>query len=154
MYKRQYDHLGGGYSRYSTDERWLVPHFEKMLYDNGALLLLYAKAWFATGTPFFRSIAESTADWAIREMQKPAGGFCSSLDADSEGEEGRFYVWTREEIQSITGQNYATFAAQYGVDQAPNFEGRWHLRLPPGGDHDTTRDELSATESIEVAKTA
>jgi len=105
------DQLGGGFCRYSVDEQWMIPHFEKMLYDNGPLLGLYAEAWRLTGDPLLRRTCETTAGWVTREMQAPAGGYYSSLDADSEGEEGRFYVWDREEIQRILApEEYALFA--------------------------------------------
>ena len=123
-----YDQLGGGFCRYSVDDRWEIPHFEKMLYDNGALLALYAEAGAATGNPLFARIARETAAWVLREMQSPEGGYYSSLDADSEGEEGRFYVWDRDEVRAYLGESdYPLFARRYGLDRAPNFEGRWHL---------------------------
>ncbi len=126
-----YDHLGGGFCRYSTDAQWLIPHFEKMLYDNGPLLRLYAEAWQLTGDALFRQVCEETAAWLIREMQSPAGGYYSSLDADSEGEEGRFYVWQRDEVRrTLDDVQFAVFAARYGLDEPANFEGRaWHLHL-------------------------
>jgi uncharacterized protein YyaL (SSP411 family) len=123
-----YDQLGGGFSRYSVDGRWMIPHFEKMLYDNGQLLCEYARAAAATGEPEFARVAGETADWVLRDMRSPQGGFYSSLDADSEGHEGRFYVWTPSELQSLlTAQEYAAFSRRFGLDRDPNFEGRWHL---------------------------
>ncbi|MBK8062666.1 MAG: thioredoxin domain-containing protein [Betaproteobacteria bacterium] len=128
-----YDHLGGGFCRYSTDAAWSIPHFEKMLYDNGPLLALLADAWRVTAKPLYARAAAETAAWVMREMQSPEGGYFSSLDADSEGEEGRFYVWARDEARALIGEDYAVFAARYGLDEEPNFEERlWHLRLAPG----------------------
>ena len=126
-----YDHLGGGFCRYSTDARWTIPHFEKMLYDNGPLLRLYAQGWQLTGDALLREACEGTAAWLMREMQSSDGGYCSSLDADSDGGEGRFYVWQRDEVAGALGADeFAAFAARYGLDTAPNFEGRaWHLRI-------------------------
>jgi len=125
-----YDQLGGGFSRYSVDEYWMIPHFEKMLYDNGALLAVYAAATVATGDSFYGRIASETAVWAIREMQAPEGGYYSSYDADSEGHEGRFYVWDREAVQqALTSEEYAAFAPRFGLDRPPNFEGHWHLHV-------------------------
>jgi uncharacterized protein YyaL (SSP411 family) len=123
-----YDQLGGGFYRYSVDERWNIPHFEKMLYDNGPLLALYAQAWRASGDEFYRAIANGTADWVISEMQAADGGYYATLDADSEGEEGKFYVWSKEEIEAVLDPDeYALFAPVYGLDRQPNFEGAWHL---------------------------
>ncbi len=123
-----YDQLGGGFCRYSVDRYWMIPHFEKMLYDNGPLLALAAQAATATGDGFFRRIAIETAQWAIREMQSPAGAFYSTLDADSEGHEGRFYVWDRKEVEALLEPGeYAAFAKRFGLDREPNFEGAWHL---------------------------
>jgi uncharacterized protein YyaL (SSP411 family) len=124
-----YDHVGGGFARYSVDAYWMIPHFEKMLYDNGPLLALYADAATATGDALFRAAANGTADWVLREMQAPAGGFYSSLDADSEGEEGKFYVWDRAEVERLaTGEEYRALARRFGLDREPNFEHRhWHL---------------------------
>ena len=131
-----YDHLGGGFCRYSVDERWMIPHFEKMLYDNGPLLALCAQAWQLSAEECFRRAAAETGEWAIREMQSPEGGYCSSLDADSEGEEGRFYVWRPDEVRALLdGGDYPIFAARFGLDAAPNFEGRdWHLHVRTGLD--------------------
>ncbi len=122
------DQLAGGFCRYSVDDLWMIPHFEKMLYDNGPLLMLYADLWQATGKPLFKETALKTAEWAINEMQSPEGGFYSSLDADSEGEEGRFYAWDRDEIkQLLDDDEYRHFSRYYGLDLEPNFEGKWHL---------------------------
>ena len=126
-----YDQLGGGFCRYSVDERWDIPHFEKMLYDNGLLLGLYSDAWLAGNDPLFARVAEQTAGWAMREMQSPDGGYYASLDADSEHEEGKFYVWQREEAGALLSpEKYAVAALHYGLDDAPNFEQHaWHLRV-------------------------
>jgi uncharacterized protein YyaL (SSP411 family) len=122
------DHLGGGFYRYSVDPYWMIPHFEKMLYDNAELLPVYAQAAVATGDAFYANVARATATWAMREMQDPDGGFYSSLDADSEGHEGKFYVWDAEEPRrTLDPAEYAAFAARYGLDREANFEGRWHL---------------------------
>jgi len=135
-----YDQLGGGFCRYSVDAQWMIPHFEKMLYDNGPLLGLLADLWLATGEARFAQCAEETAAWMMREMQSPAGGYYSSLDADSEHEEGKYYVWMPEEVRSLlTSEEYAVVTAHYGLDAAPNFEERaWHLRvakpLPAGAE--------------------
>ena len=124
------DQLAGGFCRYSVDEYWMIPHFEKMLYDNGSLLAVYADAHVATGDAFYGRVAGETADWVRREMQSPEGGYYSSLDADSEGHEGKFYVWQRDEVlAALTAEEYAAFAPRYGLDREPNFEGRWHLRV-------------------------
>jgi uncharacterized protein YyaL (SSP411 family) len=119
-----YDHLGGGFSRYSVDERWLVPHFEKMLYDNAQLLELLALAWQRSDQPLFSQRAQETVGWLEREMRTAEGAFCASLDADSEGEEGKFYVWSKAEIEEVLGaENAAFFAAHYDVSAGGNFEG-------------------------------
>jgi uncharacterized protein YyaL (SSP411 family) len=119
-----YDHLGGGFARYSVDERWLVPHFEKMLYDNAQLLDLLAIAHIRTGHPLFRERAAETVGWLAREMTTPEGAFSASLDADSEGEEGKFYVWSLAEVEKVLGaEDTALFAAQYDVTAEGNFEG-------------------------------
>ncbi|WP_134500822.1 thioredoxin domain-containing protein [Microvirga pakistanensis] len=118
------DHLGGGFARYAVDERWLVPHFEKMLYDNAQLLELYALAHAETGRALFRDAAEGIVTWLEREMVTPEGAFASSLDADSEGEEGRFYVWTLSEIREVLGgEDAAFFGRVYDITEEGNFEG-------------------------------
>ncbi|MGQ0384831.1 MAG: thioredoxin domain-containing protein [Gammaproteobacteria bacterium] len=123
-----FDQLGGGFCRYSVDRYWTIPHFEKMLYDNGTLLALYAQASVATGDALFRDTALATADWALREMRAPEGGFYAALDADSEGHEGKFYAWQRDEVKSLlTADEYRLIARRYGLDREANFEGSWHL---------------------------
>ena len=126
-----YDHLGGGFCRYSVDNAWSIPHFEKMLYDNGSLLFLYAQAWQLSGDGLFRQTADETAAWVMREMQDPEGGYYSSLDADTEGEEGRFYVWTRDQVrEALSEEEFIAFAAHYGLNDPPNFEERhWQPRI-------------------------
>ncbi len=118
-----YDHLGGGYARYSVDEKWLVPHFEKMLYDNAQILDLLALDYAQSKNPLYRERAIETVGWLRREMTNPGGGLSSSLDADSEGEEGRFYVWSLAEIQDALEADAEFFAAKYGVTAGGNFEG-------------------------------
>jgi uncharacterized protein YyaL (SSP411 family) len=125
-----YDQLGGGFSRYSVDGQWMIPHFEKMLYDNGQLLCEYSRAALATGEALFARIAGETADWVLRDMRSPQGGFYSSLDADSEGHEGKFYVWTVSEVQArLTAEEFAAFSRRFGLDRGANFEGEWHLHI-------------------------
>jgi uncharacterized protein len=125
-----YDQLGGGFSRYSVDERWMIPHFEKMLYDNAQLLTEYSRASLATGEVLFARIANETADWVLRDMRSPEGGFFSSLDADSAGHEGKFYVWTPAQIRALlTPEEYSVFAPRYGLNREANFEGEWHLHV-------------------------
>ena len=120
-----YDHLGGGFHRYSVDERWLVPHFEKMLYDNALLVPVYLDAWQATGTGLYESVARETLDYAIREMTTPEGGYCSAQDADSEGEEGRFFLWTPEQVEEVIEdeEEARLFCRSYDVTPEGNFEG-------------------------------
>jgi len=125
-----YDQLGGGFARYSVDQFWMIPHFEKMLYDNGALLATYADAALATGDPLFKRIALETGEWMLREMQDEGGGFYSAYDADSEGHEGKFYVWTRSEVRAaLTPVEYNIFSRRFGLDEEPNFEGAWHTHV-------------------------
>lgn len=125
-----YDQLGGGFHRYSVDAVWLVPHFEKMLYDNSQLLRTYLHAWQITGQPRYRRVVEETIDYVLREMTAPDGGFYSSQDADSEGEEGKFFVWTPTEIEQILAPHEAAiFKAYYGVSDRGNFEGHTILAV-------------------------
>ena len=120
-----YDQLGGGFHRYSVDDYWLVPHFEKMLYDNALLSRVYLRAYQVTGDPFYRHIVQDTLDYVRREMTDPQGGFYSTQDADSEGEEGKFYVWSAQELEDTLGAEDATKVARYfGVSSNGNFEGR------------------------------
>jgi uncharacterized protein YyaL (SSP411 family) len=152
-----YDHLGGGFARYSVDERWLVPHFEKMLYDNALLAGVYVEAFQATGSPRYERVARETFDYVLRDMTDPLGGFYSTEDADSEGEEGKFYVWTPDEIDAALGAEAgATFGRVYDVTDAGNFEGRSILNLPKtlaqsakilGRDEDDLSAELAASRA-------
>ena len=125
-----FDQLGGGFFRYSVDRYWQIPHFEKMLYDNGPLLALYAQAHVATGEPLFARIAAETADYLLADLGAGNGGFYSTRDADSEGQEGRFYVWTPGEVQFLLpADDYAAFAEHFGLNGEANFEGDWHLSV-------------------------
>ncbi len=123
-----YDVVGGGFARYSVDNYWRVPHFEKMLYDNAQLALAYLHGFLVTGNTTFRQVCEETLDFILREMTHPEGGFYSSLDADSEGEEGKFYVWTQEEIQEVLGVDFEFFKAAYGITANGNWEGKTVLQ--------------------------
>jgi hypothetical protein len=126
-----HDQIAGGFSRYSVDARWEIPHFEKMLYDNALLLPLYAKAAALSGESHYRVTAEAIANWLEAEMRAPDGGYYAALDADSEGEEGRFYVWHCDQVRSaLSHDTYAVAAAHWGLDAPANFEGEhWHLRV-------------------------
>jgi uncharacterized protein YyaL (SSP411 family) len=163
-----YDQLGGGFARYSVDSAWQVPHFEKMLYDNGLLARAYLHGYQVFGHPRYRRACEETLDWLLREMRGPEGGFYSAYDADSEGEEGRFYVWTPAEIRAVLAQDGAGPATHggradpeaildhYGVTEAGNFEGRNILHLtngaaaPPPEGLDAARAALLAARAERV----
>jgi len=160
-----YDHLGGGFSRYSVDERWLVPHFEKMLYDNAQLLELLALAWqrskngiaslaYGSGNPLFAARARETVEWLAREMTTAEGAFCASLDADSEGEEGKFYVWSYDEVmQALGDEDGAYFARHYDVTPGGNFEGHTILNrlvAPARGAEDEERLTLLRQKLLAV----
>jgi uncharacterized protein YyaL (SSP411 family) len=143
-----YDHLGGGFARYSVDDRWLVPHFEKMLYDQALLTQAYLHAWQLTGEPRYRQVVEETVGYVLRDLHHAGGGFFSSEDADSEGEEGRFYVWTIDEVEAALDPVPAGAAMEwYGVTPEGNFEGRNILHRPDRGD-------LVRPEPIEQARAA
>ncbi len=117
-----YDQLGGGFTRYSTDGVWLVPHFEKMLYDNGQLVSVYANVYRATENPFYKWVIEHTLTFITRELTSPEGGFYSALDADSEGEEGKFYIWKKEELKTLLGDDEALFSEYYNISEKGNWE--------------------------------
>ena len=141
-----FDQLGGGFYRYSVDKHWAIPHFEKMLYDNGPLLSLYSQAAqiFKNDTPY-HDIAIETAEWLMREMTSNEGAYYSTLDADSEGKEGTFYIWTNEELKQLLSANEYLIAEQYfGLDGHHNFEGKWHLNIH--SDICTISEKLSQTE--------
>ncbi len=124
-----YDHLGGGFARYTVERSWTVPHFEKMLYDNAQLLELYADAYRTTNKPLYRRAMTQTLEWLAREMTSPEGGFYSALDADSEGEEGKFYIWTTKELARVftDKEDLKFFSSIYGIADGPNFEGKFHI---------------------------
>ncbi|MEX2496336.1 MAG: thioredoxin domain-containing protein [Woeseia sp.] len=150
-----YDHLGGGFFRYAVDQQWQIPHFEKMLYDNGPLIALYSEAFLATGEPLFGRIAGESADWLLADMRSPEGGFYASRDADSDGEEGRFYVWGRDEVRErLSPEQYEPFARRYGLDRDPNFEGKWHLQVREPLDGLATEQDCSQEELTKVLSNA
>jgi hypothetical protein len=149
-----YDQVGGGFARYAVDSAWLVPHFEKMLYDNGLLARAYLHGWQVLGHERYRRVCEETLDWLLREMRGPEGGFYSALDADSEGEEGKFYVWTPDEIRAVLDAIPAAerpdpdeILAYFGVTEAGNFEGRNILHLADGA-------TAPAPEGLDAARSA
>ena len=152
-----FDHLAGGFARYSVDSRWLVPHFEKMLYDNALLTRVYNHAWRVTGNEYFREITNKTFDYLLRYMSDPAGGFYSTEDADSEGQEGKFYVWTLDEIVDILGDETGNrFCQLYDVTSSGNFEGDNILNLPlslPAFAQENELDECDLANEMELART-
>ncbi len=148
-----FDHLGGGFYRYSVDRYWQIPHFEKMLYDNGPLLAVYAQAAIATGEALFAAAANATADWMLDDMRAPNGGFYATRDADSEGHEGRYYVWDRDEVRELLGDDYAVFARRFGLDQDANFEGRWHLTVRTQVEDDEA-DRIERARAVLLAQRA
>ncbi len=143
-----YDHLGGGFARYSTDAKWLVPHFEKMLYDNGQMVSIYAQAYQLTGDPFYKQIVEETIAFVERELMSDEGGFYSSLDADSEGEEGKFYIWTEEEIESVIGTDAhaSILKSFYDVSKNGNWEHKNILNIVED------LEKLAAKQKLDLAE--
>ena len=139
-----YDHLAGGFARYTVDAIWLVPHFEKMLYDNALLADVYAQAYQATGEQFYRIIAEETLEYVLREMTSPEGGFYAAQDADTEGEEGKFYVWTPDEVRAVLGEDADDVIELLGITERGNFEGSNVLSIPNKEDRMRWRDERFA----------
>jgi len=142
-----YDHLGGGFARYSTDALWKVPHFEKMLYDNAQLVSMYADAFRLTGKKRYREVVEETLAFIRRELTDPGGGMYSALDADSEGEEGRYYVWTRDEVDSVLGSDAPLFAEAYGLNGPGRWEQDRYILL-------RTTDDVALAEKHDVSATA
>src|SRR5712671_1112405 len=152
-----YDHLGGGFSRYSTDARWLVPHFEKMLYDNAELVDLLTLVWQETKNPLYLHRVDETLGWVGREMLTSEGAFASSLDADSEHEEGKFYVWSEAEIDALLGERAASFKRFYDVDTQGNWEGKTILNrssAPEGADEETERGLAASRALLLQARTS
>jgi uncharacterized protein YyaL (SSP411 family) len=148
-----HDQLGGGFHRYSTDDHWLVPHFEKMLYDNALLALAYAEAWQVTKRDDFARVLRTTLDYVLREMTAPEGGFFSATDADSEGEEGTFFVWSADEIRRLLGAHADAFIRFYGVTPQGNFEGR-NVLFVPRPDERQWEALASAREILRIAREA
>ena len=141
-----FDQLGGGFYRYAVDKRWQIPHFEKMLYDNAQLLGLYADGYRLTGHHFYQDCAARTAEWVRAEMQLSHGGYASTLDADSEGVEGKYYVWTETDLRAIlNAQEYTAVEAEFGLYGEPNFEGKWHFNINPDA-ADTPHNETTAVD--------
>ncbi|MDE0017325.1 MAG: DUF255 domain-containing protein [Candidatus Poribacteria bacterium] len=154
-YGGMYDQIGGGFHRYSVDAKWLIPHFEKMLYDNAQLAKVYLRAYQLTQEPRYRRVAEEVFSYIFREMTAPEGGFYSALDAETDAEEGKYYVWTADEIQKILGnpKDTSRFNEIYGVDKGPNFEGKSVLYVPDGSEVEGSVKGLStAREKLLTAR--
>jgi uncharacterized protein YyaL (SSP411 family) len=151
-----YDHLGGGFFRYTVDRSWSIPHFEKMLYDNAQLLTLFSDAFAATGKARYASVASATADWIMRDMQDPRGGYYSTLDADSEHEEGKFYVWTPTELDTVLDAEESMLAKRvFGLTAAANFEGKhWHLYLAEAPEAAATALGLDSSQAAALVEAA
>jgi uncharacterized protein YyaL (SSP411 family) len=149
-----YDQVGGGFARYAVDPGWLVPHFEKMLYDNALLARAYLHGWQALEHDRYRRVCEETLDWLLAEMRGPEGGFYSALDADSEGEEGRFYVWTRQQLEQVLGDRAAAVAEHYGATEQGNFEGANILHLAAGAAAKRPQGLAEARRALYEARSA
>jgi hypothetical protein len=147
-----YDQIAGGFARYSTDNYWLVPHFEKMLYDNALLARLYLHAHQATARGMYRRIAEETLDYILREMTGPEGGFYSATDADSEGEEGKFFVWSPAEIEAVLGDESDIFSGFFGVTKSGNFEGKNILNISQKASEYSQRQGIALERLIDVVQ--
>ncbi len=151
-----YDQLGGGFCRYSVDAKWEIPHFEKMLYDTAQLMPLYVDAGFLANREDFHQVAIQSGEWVIREMQSPDGGYYSAIDADSEGEEGKFYVWTLDELRQLLSQEELdVITIRFGLRGTPNFEGKWHLRVSHSIDdvaHRAGQDRNQVIQLLEQAR--
>ncbi len=141
-----HDHVGGGFHRYSTDRYWRIPHFEKMLYDNGQLATVYAEAYALTGNDDYKLVTQRLLEFVLREMTGPHGAFYAALDAETEADEGAFYVWRTDELRAALGDDFPLFADAYGVGEKPNFEGRHTLLLPRPLAETAARHKLSADE--------
>ena len=149
------DQLGGGFFRYSVDERWAIPHFEKMLYDNGPLLALFTDAWQVSGDDYFAQVAAAIGDWVLREMEQPQGGYYATQDADSDGGEGRFYLWDAQTLRGLLSDDeFQVTAAHYGLDRPANFEGLWHLQTATPLADVATALGIDATRALALLTTA
>ena len=153
-YGGMYDQLGGGFARYSTDNDWLVPHFEKMLYDNALLARVYLHAWQVTGKPLYRRIVEETLDFVVAELRDESGGFYSSYDADSEGEEGRFYVWSATEIEQLLNEDADLFMVYYDVTEGGNWEGHNILNIKRDPEEVAAELDMDVVEMEEILAAA
>ncbi|HXB44886.1 MAG TPA: thioredoxin domain-containing protein [Puia sp.] len=143
-----YDHIGGGFARYSTDEQWLVPHFEKMLYDNALLIIVLSEAYQITKNELYKRTIEQTVEFIERELSSPSAGFYSAIDADSEGEEGKYYVWSKKEIQEVLGNDADLFCAFYDVSENGNWEGKNILHAPVGEEQFANQKNIGKGELL------